>query len=125
MQLSRPLLAVLIVICTVVILAANATVLRGSAAASSQTAWHNQALRRALRSNSAGDGQPTVAPSELLAFVGVFTALKPERRQSLRETWFPSTPDLLQQYGKLIVCCLTGGRVLLAHGAAILRALQV
>ena len=34
---------------------------------------------------------------ELLAFVGVFTALKPDRRQALRDAWFPSSVDQLER----------------------------
>ena len=97
MQLSRPVLVVLIVICTVVILAANAIVLGGSAASSSAAARHKYSLRRALTNASVTNQLPTLAPSELTAFVGVFTALKPDRRQALRESWFPSSPELLQK----------------------------
>lgn len=105
MQLSKPLLAALIVLCTVVILIANATVLRGSAATSLEAARPIFDLRRALRGRSAGVSEPELEPSDLLAFVGVFTALKPERRQSLRDTWFPATPELLQEYA--VVCART------------------
>ena len=97
MQLSRPVLVVLIVICTIVILAANAIVLGGSAASSSAAARRKYSLRRALADTSGTNQLPTLASSELIAFVGVFTALKPDRRQALRETWFPSSPELLQK----------------------------
>lgn len=37
--------------------------------------------------------RPAPDAPKVLAFVGVFTALKPERRHSLRATWFPSSVD--------------------------------
>lgn len=88
MQLSRQLWVVLTVACTLILLASNAINSSLSSDSPSTRARLAYSARRDLHAETPDALLPT---SSLLAFVGVFTATKPERRQAVRSTWFPSS----------------------------------
>ncbi len=90
MQLSRQLWVVLTVACALILLASNAINSRPGSGASSDKARLTYSSRRDLRVG-VGNLQEPLPASSLLAFVGVFTATKPERRQAVRATWFPAS----------------------------------
>ena len=97
MQLSRPLWIILAIACALILLASNAVHTSTWTTAAFDQARSARIQRRDL-SLTTGERKTALPHSSLLAFVGVFTALKPERRQALRSTWFPSSEtDLLRQ----------------------------
>ena len=106
MQLSRPLWLVLAVAGALILLASNAINSSSSSKVSSQEARLTYSKHRDFR---AGDDLDTaLVPSTLLAFVGVMTAAKPERRQVVRSTWFPSSEADLARYAKQLGQVPTG-----------------
>ena len=103
MQLSRPLWLVLAVAGALILLASNAINSSDSTTTSSQEARPKYSKDQDVR---AGDPLKTPLPtSSLLAFVGVMTAARHERRQAVRSTWFPSSEADLARYALQLVKC--------------------
>ena len=96
MQLSRPLWIILAIACALILLASNAINSSSSATFPLKQARTTRSQRRDL-SLSTSEPKTALPQSSLLAFVGVFTAIKPERRLALRSTWSSaSEADLLR-----------------------------
>ncbi|KAL3151040.1 hypothetical protein ABBQ38_012910 [Trebouxia sp. C0009 RCD-2024] len=90
MQLSRPLWIILAIACALIVLAANT--INSSTTTTAAFARARSTYHQGSDLSGAPDVVKTVVPSSsLLAFVGVFTAIKSDRRQALRSTWFPSS----------------------------------
>lgn len=89
MQLSRPIWVLLAFACALILLASN-VINSWTTVVSSNQARLKYIARRDLRV-ALGEPKAQLPPSTLLAFVGVLTATKPERRQAVRSSWFPSS----------------------------------
>lgn len=103
MQLSRQLWVILAIACALILLASNAI----NSSISTTTPFKQRSSIRTERrdlSLSVSEPKTSLSPSSLIAFVGVFTAIKPERRLALRSTWFPSSEAELRRQGCTCLC---------------------
>ena len=94
MHFSGPFWVWLTLGCTLVLLAGNFS---NSAA---WTSFRSPRTATSLRSFMHAQPNETLSigsPSHLVAFVGVFTGDKPDRRRALRSTWFPSSEAALNK----------------------------
>lgn len=98
MQVFQAVWFALIVACTIIYVAFNSNKLINSPATPFALAPKIDLLPRKLMNSSGAAQLATAVAPELLAFVGVFTALRPERRRSLRDTWFPSSLEQLDRF---------------------------
>ena len=97
MQLSRRLWIILAVACAFVLLTSNFIISSDWTTAPFKQARSARSQKRDVRLSIST--HKTELPPPLLAFVGVFTAIKPERRLALRSTWFPSSEAQLLRQG--------------------------
>lgn len=80
---------VLSVACALILLVSN-VINSSTPGSSSEQAQKTYSRRRDLH-NEIKHAKTSLPASTVQAFVGVFTATKPERRHAVRSTWFPSS----------------------------------